>query len=119
MNGGASPLNITPKMSNSNSPRSNLTSALQEAGASGAHNGSQMQYLHQNDYQSHYGNGQSSDIPRNDSINNMFGSYYGNGAKPISMRDRQRRESNNAGSFMGGMSWGASSINGGDWVRDE
>lgn len=115
--GITSPLDITPRMSNSNSPRgqtSNLTSALQEAGASGLHTSTNPQYLHQMDF--YNGNGQSSDMSRND----MFGgSFYGNGARPILMGNRQRRESNNAGSYMGGMSWGANSINGGDWVRDE
>jgi transcription factor SFP1 len=49
----------------------------------------------------------------------MLGSsFYGNGARPISMKDRPRRESNNGmGSFAGGMSWGGVSV--GSWIRDE
>jgi transcription factor SFP1 len=52
-------------------------------------------------------------------MSNIFGSSYynGTGAKPISVKDRNRRESNTAGSFMNGMSWGGISV--GSWVRDE
>jgi transcription factor SFP1 len=33
------------------------------------------------------------------------------------MKDRPRRESNQMGSFAGGMSWGGVSM--GSWIRDE
>lgn len=115
----AAPIDISlPPRMNSQSPRnqtSNLTFALQEASASGQHVPEQ-----------HYAGGMG--IPesgrlsvsgRQDSISNMFGSSYkyGSGAQPISMQDRQRRESNNGGgSFMGGMSWGGISVGS---LRDE
>jgi transcription factor SFP1 len=55
---------------------------------------------------------------RNPSISMLGSSFYGNGARPISMKDRPRRESNNGmGSFAGGMSWGGVSV--GSWIRDE
>jgi transcription factor SFP1 len=55
---------------------------------------------------------------RDDSLSNVLdASYQGMGARPIMVKDRPRRESNNTGSFMGGMSWGGISV--GSWVRDE
>lgn len=114
----ASPIDIsTPPRFNSTSPRnqtSNLTFALQEAGA--------------NDYQqsainfaTNTGNdgreGRLSVGGRHDSISNGLGySYNGTGARPISMKDRPRRESG-AGSFAGGISWGGVSV--GSWIRDD
>lgn len=45
------------------------------------------------------------------------GSRHGSGAQPISMnREKPRRESL-AGSMVGGMSWGGTSVN--SWIRDE
>jgi transcription factor SFP1 len=117
----AAPIDISlpPRMSsNSQSPRnqtSNLTFALQEAGATGqpipeAYNGRPLAPPEVG--RLGVGNG------RQDSMSNIFGSsYYGTGAKPISVKDRNRRESNTAGSFMNGMSWGGISV--GSWVRDE
>jgi transcription factor SFP1 len=118
MGTSASPIDISlpPRLSNSQSPRnqtSNLTSALQEAGATG-------QQVHDMNAIQHMGipdPGRLSVSGRHDSISNMFGSsYYGSGARPISMKDRQRRESNTGGSFMGGMSWGGISVGS---LRDE
>jgi transcription factor SFP1 len=117
----AAPIDISlpPRMSsNSQSPRnqtSNLTFALQEAGATGqpapeAYNGRSLAIPEA---------GRLSVSGRQDSMSNIFGSSYynGTGAKPISVKDRNRRESNTAGSFMNGMSWGGISV--GSWVRDE
>lgn len=45
-------------------------------------------------------------------------SYYGSGARPISFRDGNRRESNAlASSLIGGMSWGGLSV--GSFIRDD
>jgi transcription factor SFP1 len=111
----ASPIDIaTPPRFNSSSPRnqtSNLTFALQEAGAAGLPSDNYVDpSRHRQD------EGRLSVTGRHDSISNAFGSYYGSGARPISVKDRQRRESN-TGSWVGGMSWGGISV--GSWVRDE
>jgi transcription factor SFP1 len=109
-------ISLPPRLSSSQSPRnqtSNLTSALQEAGAAGQHvpDFNNIQHMGVPDP------GRLSVSGRHDSISNMFGSsYYGSGARPISMKDRQRRESNTGGSFMGGMSWGGISVGS---LRDE
>jgi transcription factor SFP1 len=117
----AFPLDISlPPRLNSQSPRnhtSNLTFALQEAGASAqpAQDG-----INDDLRQTTVDPGRLGVGARNDSITNMFGgsSYYGgSGARPISVKDRQRRESNTGGSFMGGMSWGGMSV--GSFIRDE
>ena len=90
---------------NSNSPHhSNLTSGLQET------SGNSMRV----DANGGKGSG------RHDSVS-MSGltPQYTSGAMPISMSNsrQQRRESNAAGSMMGGMSWGGVSMN--SWIRDE
>jgi transcription factor SFP1 len=54
---------------------------------------------------------------RHPSASLLGSSIYGTGARPISMKDRPRRESNQMGSFAGGMSWGGVSM--GSWIRDE
>jgi transcription factor SFP1 len=54
---------------------------------------------------------------RHPSISMLGSSFYGSGARPISMKDRPRRESNQMGSFAGGISWGGVSV--GSWIRDE
>ena len=115
----ASPVDISlpPRLSSSQSPRnqtSNLTSALQEAGATGQ----QVPDLNNAQHMAVPDPGRLSVSGRHDSMSNMFGSsYYGSGARPISMKDRQRRESNAGGSFMGnGMSWGGISVGS---LRDE
>jgi transcription factor SFP1 len=118
MASSALPIDISlPPRLNSQSPRnqtSNLTFALQEAAATGQHaseipNSGQLVAPE---------SGRLSVSGRHDSISNAFGtSYYGSGARPISVKERQRRESNTGGSFMGGMSWGGISV--GSWVRDE
>lgn len=110
----ASPIDIaTPPRFGSNSPQnqtSNLTSALREAGAnrnvdapSNQHNGTEFQ--------------RPSLSARNDSISGLGGSFYGSGARPISMKDRPRRESNAMNSLVNGLSWGGVSV--GSWIRDE
>ena len=118
----ASPIDITiPPRFNSTSPRnqaSNLTFALQEAGANDYQN-SAITFSNSNG--GNGGNegreGRLSVGGRHDSIGNGYGSsYYGTGARPISMKDRPRRESN-TGSFVNGMSWGGVSV--GSWIRDE
>jgi transcription factor SFP1 len=117
----AIPIDISlPPRLNSQSPRnhtSNLTFALQEAGASAQ----PAQEAAFEDQRQNAGEpGRLSVGARNDSITNMFGgsSYYGgSGARPISVKDRQRRESNTGGSFMNGMSWGGMSV--GSFIRDE
>ena len=109
----ASPIDIaTPPRFGSNSPQnqtSNLTSALREAGA--ARNTQQ-------DAPASHQNGTDMQRPslsaRNDSIS---GSFYGTGARPISMKDRPRRESNAMNSLVNGLSWGGVSV--GSWIRDE
>ncbi|KAF2177721.1 hypothetical protein K469DRAFT_732333 [Zopfia rhizophila CBS 207.26] len=116
----ASPIDITtPPRFNSSSPRnqtSNLTFALQEAGAnndlgSAAHPAS----TGGNEFR----DGRLSVGGRHDSISNGLGSsFYGSGARPITMKERARRESNNMGSLAAGMSsWGAISV--GSWIRDD
>jgi len=80
-----------------------------------------MQFLDNEQHPGHhnYADIRGPDLARNDSLTNIFGSsYLGAGARPITMNQRTRRESN-TGSFMGGMSWGNNSINASDWVRDE
>jgi transcription factor SFP1 len=47
----------------------------------------------------------------------LGGSFYGSGARPISMKDRPRRESNTMNSLVNGLSWGGVSV--GSWIRDE
>jgi transcription factor SFP1 len=117
----AIPIDISlPPRLNSQSPRnhtSNLTFALQEAGASAQ----PTQDAGIEDQRQNAGDpGRLGVGARNDSITNMFGgsSYYGgSGARPISVKDRQRRESNTGGSYMNGMSWGGMSV--GSFIRDE
>ncbi|KAF1971672.1 hypothetical protein BU23DRAFT_569831 [Bimuria novae-zelandiae CBS 107.79] len=113
----ASPIDIaTPPRFGSNSPQnqtSNLTSALREAGASRDTNP---------DAPTSQQNGGSefqrpSLTARNDSLNGLGGSFYGSGARPISMKDRPRRESNTMNSLVNGLSWGGVSV--GSWIRDD
>jgi len=112
----ASPIDIqTPPRYGSHSPQnqtSNLTSALREAEANRDTSATPNQ-LHPNglDFQ-RPGMGE-----RHPSISMLGSSFYGSGARPISMKDRGRRESTNMGSFAGGMSWGGVSV--GSWIRDE
>jgi transcription factor SFP1 len=112
----ASPIDIqTPPRYGSNSPQnqtSNLTSALREAEANRDTSATPNQLNP---------NGLEFQRPtmgeRHPSISMLGSSFYGSGARPISMKDRPRRESNNMGSFAGGMSWGGVSV--GSWIRDE
>lgn len=105
----------TPPRYGSNSPQnqtSNLTSALREAEAN-RDASSTPNLLNPNgvDFQ-RPGMGE-----RHPSISMLGSSFYGSGARPISMKDRGRRESNTMGSYVGGMSWGRASV--GSWIRDE
>jgi transcription factor SFP1 len=109
------PIDIgTPPRFGSNSPRnrsSNLTSALQEAGATG-------NPLSANNVVNRSEERLSASTRLDSTFNNALGSsYHGSGARPIMAKERSRRESNTAGSFLGGMSWGGISV--GSWVRDE
>jgi len=113
----ASPIDIqTPPRYGSNSPQnqtSNLTSALREAGEANRDTSATPNQLNPNGFEfQRPGMGE-----RNPSISMLGSSFYGNGARPISMKDRPRRESNQMGSFAGGMSWGGVSV--GSWIRDE
>jgi transcription factor SFP1 len=114
----ASPIDIsTPPRFNSTSPRnpaSNLTYALQGASAHDYNDAMNVGGTAIHDSR----DGRLSVGGRHDSISNgLGGSYYGgSGARPISMKDRPRRESN-TGSFAGGMSWGGISV--GSFIRDE
>jgi transcription factor SFP1 len=112
----ASPIDIqTPARYGSNSPpnqTSNLTSALREAGEASRDTSSTPNQLNPGfDFQ------RPNMGERNPSMTMLGSSFYGSGARPISMKDRPRRESNQMGSFAGGMSWGGVSV--GSWIRDE
>ncbi|KAF2638276.1 hypothetical protein P280DRAFT_491725 [Massarina eburnea CBS 473.64] len=116
----ASPIDIaTPPRFGSNSPQhqtSNLTSALREASqASQARDikAAPSQYTPN-----------ASDFARpslgahRDSLTNLAGSFYGSGARPMSIKDRPRRESNNnMGSLVNGLSWGGVSMEA-NFMRD-
>ena len=112
MSGGTAPIGIAIRHNSSSPHQSSLTSALREAN----HN-----ELRPSDNYGYMIPGKTSS-GRHDSVS-MSGltPQYSNGAIPISMngsaRQQQRRESNAAGSMMGGMSWGGISMN--SWVRDE
>jgi transcription factor SFP1 len=112
----ASPIDIqTPPRYGSHSPQhqtSNLTSALREAEAN-RDMSSTPNLLNPLGFEfQRPGMGE-----RNGSTSMLGSSFYGSGARPISMKDRPRRESNQMGSFAGGMSWGGVSV--GSWIRDE
>lgn len=120
----ASPIDIqTPPRYGSNSPpnqTSNLTSALKQAEAQpdlattpSLLNPANFEF---NTHNAH--NARPSISDRHPSISMLGSSFYGNSAaRPITMKDRGRRESTNMGSFAGGMSWGGHSV--GSWIRDE
>lgn len=118
----AEPIDITPPRFNSASPQnqtSNLTFALREANAN-ANANRDLSATPNN--QPNPANHESREprpsmSGRHDSINGLASSLYSSGARPISMKDRPRRESNAMGSFAGGMSWGGVSV--GSWIRDE
>lgn len=105
-------IGAAPPRFGSSSPRSNLTSALQSAGPTATQFGTRTNLDSQV-----YGESRPM-FGRNDSISNMMDpSELGSGTRPISVKDRPRRESNTAGSLMTGMSWGGISV--GSWVREE
>lgn len=105
------PVDISTVRQNSTSPR-NQTSTL-----SAALQGAAAQPIATPTSAPRSGNeGRLSVGGRQDSISHV-GSYYGTGARPISMKDRPRRESTTAGSLLNGMSWGGVSV--GSWIRDE
>ena len=110
------PLDISPPAkfnTSSSSPgnrKSNLTFGLQQAGgfidvqasAGSSGKGEGMRGL---------------SFGRNDSVPMSFNnSFNTSGARPISVKDRARRESN-SGSYMTGISWGGVSV--GSLIRDE
>lgn len=105
------PVDIATSRQNSTSPR-NQTSTL-----SAALQGAAAQPIATPTSAPRSGNdGRLSIGARQDSISHI-GSYYGTGARPISVKDRPRRESTTAGSLLNGMSWGGVSV--GSWIRDE
>jgi len=114
MASSASPIDISPSPRfNSQSPRnhtSNLTFALQEAGATG------IQPSEPAIDTRHDAAGRLSAGGRNDSIGMGGSSYFGTGSRPISTGQKQRRESS-TGSYVAGMSWGGLSV--GSFIRDE
>jgi hypothetical protein len=115
MNTSSAPININSARwpGSTPSPRnqaSTLTSALQEAG--GATTLTQPGSVD-------FGNGLGSAIldgGRGDTMM-MGSSYLGSGALPISVQNRNRRESN-TGSFINGMSWGPGSLPSSSWVNE-
>ncbi|TID27015.1 hypothetical protein E2P81_ATG01472 [Venturia nashicola] len=119
----AAPIDISlpPRLSsNSQSPRnqtSNLTFALQEAQATGQ--AAPEAYSRQPLAAPDAGRLGVNAGGRQGSMSNIFGSSYynGTGARPISVKDRNRGESNTAGSFMNGMSWGNNSV--GSWIQQD
>lgn len=115
MDCGAAPIDIAaPPRISSHSPRtSNLTAALQDAGAADASQSAAINIAQRNG-----SDGRQPAAARLDSVGNgLPSSYYGSGARQIpGVRDRPRREST-ASSFANGMSWGGVSV--GSWVRDE
>lgn len=113
MASSATPIDISPPPRfSSQSPRnqtSNLTFALQEAGATGVQPSETA-------IESRQDAGRLSVGGRQDSISMGGTSYFGSGARPISVGQKQRRESN-TGSYVAGMSWGGLSV--GSFIRDE
>ncbi|KAF2273431.1 uncharacterized protein EI97DRAFT_461094 [Westerdykella ornata] len=118
----ATPIDITPPRVNSSSPpqnqTSNLTFALQEAKANASRDASATPNP-PHSAAPDFLDARPSIGGRHGSISNGLGSsFFGSGARPISMKDRPRRESNmGMGSFAGGMSWGGVSV--GSWIRDD
>jgi len=117
----ASPIDIqTPPRYGSNSPQnqtSNLTSALRQAEAQ-PDLATTPGLLNPNNFDFHANGGRPGMGERHPSVTMLGSSFYGNSAaRPITMKDRGRRESMNMGSFAGGMSWGGHSV--GSWIRDE
>ncbi|EKG18163.1 Zinc finger C2H2-type protein [Macrophomina phaseolina MS6] len=105
------PVDITIARQNSTSPR-NQTSTL-----SAALQGAAAQPIATPTSAPRSGNESRLSVGgRQDSLSHV-GSYYGTGARPISMKDRPRRESTTAGSLLNGMSWGGVSV--GSWIRDD
>ena len=105
MAGETAPIEIAIRHNSASPRRSNLSSGLQGDSGSGLRS------------DANGGKGPS----RNESVS-MSGltPQYSSGAIPISASGtnrQQRRESNAAGSMMGGMSWGGVSMN--SWIRDE
>ncbi|KAH7138482.1 hypothetical protein B0J11DRAFT_546243 [Dendryphion nanum] len=116
----ASPIDITPPRFNSSSPQnqtSNLTFAIREANANRGLNATPNQPNASLNPDVSTQRPSISITGRHDSINGLSNSFYGSNTRPISMKDRPRRESNAMGSFAGGMSWGGVSV--GSWIRDD
>lgn len=117
MENPTSPINISTSRQTSKSPpgqqASNLTSALQQAGAGGRSDAPAAWNLASPT--AFKANG----APRKDSFGATM-AQYSNGSKPITVvgsnHNKPRRESL-AGSLVGGMSWGGISV--GSWIRDD
>ncbi|KAF1946790.1 hypothetical protein EJ02DRAFT_462107 [Clathrospora elynae] len=96
---------------------SNLTSALRQAEAQ-PELASTPTGGHLNPHNFDFASARPGMGERHPSISMLGSSFYGHSAaRPISMKDRPRRESTNMGSFAGGMSWGGMSV--GSWIRDD
>ena len=113
MAGGTAPIGIAIRHDSASPRHSNLTSALQHTSGN---------EIRQSELMVGHGTNKMGSS-RHDSISmsGLTPQYYSSGAVPISMnnagRQQQRRESNAAGSMMGGMSWGGVSMS--SWIRDE
>jgi hypothetical protein len=116
MNATSAPIDIRGNRwpSASSSPRlhaSNLTSALREAVAA-----DDFPIPDPAEITAALGDGRPADSSRSDYVGNGSGtSWLGSGAKPISVKERPRRESNTGS--VNGMSWSAMSV--GSWIKDE
>ena len=112
MSSAASPIDIATPRASPPSQTSNLTTQLQAAGASSTGSSATQPSLIPGGERR--GLDSRADAGRNGSF--ALGTSFH--SRPISMRDRQRRDSQNlAGSLMGGMSWGGLSV--GSFIRDE
>lgn len=112
MSSAASPIDISTPRASPPTQTSNLTTQLQAASANNNEHGLQAPSNPVN--MERRGSEFRSDLGRHGSL--VPGTSFH--SRPISMRDRQHRESNAmAGSMMGGMSWGGLSV--GSFIRDE
>lgn len=110
----SAPLDISPRPANvspSGQQASNLTSALQRAGAPGGF-----------DSNANWNAASSTILKANAARKDSIGAsmaQWGSGSKPIMMAgsNRNQRRESLAGSLVGGMSWGGVSV--GSWIRDE
>jgi hypothetical protein len=107
--GVSKPITAPVSMPSQRTPMSTLTSALQQAGQG---------IFNQNANGSDIGNMTLTEGGRHGSDSMMLGtSYLEGGAQPISMQNRNRRESN-TGSLVNGLSWQPGSLTSGSWVNE-